>query len=28
VGPVLPGDRLEGGIDGLEPLSLSIGPAD
>lgn len=28
VGPVQPGDRLEGGIDGLEPLSLSIGPAD
>jgi 2-keto-4-pentenoate hydratase/2-oxohepta-3-ene-1,7-dioic acid hydratase (catechol pathway) len=28
VGPVVPGDRIEGGIDGLEPLSLSIGPAE
>lgn len=25
VGPVAPGDRLEGAIDGLEPVSLAIG---
>lgn len=28
VGPVGPGDRIEGGIDGLAPISLSIGPAE
>ncbi len=28
VGPVAPGDHLEGGIDGLGPLSLTIGPAE
>ena len=28
VGPVGPGDRLEGSIDGLAPVSLTIGPAD
>ncbi len=28
VGPVEPGDVLTGGVDGLEPLSLTIGPAE
>jgi fumarylpyruvate hydrolase len=28
VGPVVPGDRIEGGIDGLDPLALTIGPAE
>lgn len=28
VGPVVPGDVLEGTIDGLEPLRVTIGPAD
>lgn len=28
VGPVLPGDAIEGGIDGLDPISLNIGPAE
>jgi fumarylpyruvate hydrolase len=28
VGPVVPGDVLEGSIDGLEPVKLSIGPAE
>jgi fumarylpyruvate hydrolase len=28
VGPVQPGDVLEGGIDGLDPISLNIGPAE
>lgn len=28
VGPVVPGDVLTGGIDGLEPIRLTIGPAD
>lgn len=28
VGPVLAGDLLEGGIDGLAPISLRIGPAE
>lgn len=28
VGPVRPGDRIEGGVDGLHPLSLEIGPAE
>jgi len=28
VGPVLPGDRLEGGIDGLEPVRLEIAARD
>jgi fumarylpyruvate hydrolase len=28
VGPVLPGDRLAGQIDGLAPLAFTIGPAE
>jgi fumarylpyruvate hydrolase len=28
VGPIVPGDRLDGAIDGLAPLSLTIGPAE
>jgi len=28
VGAVLPGDRITGGIDGLDPVSLTIGPPD
>lgn len=28
VGPVVAGDRIEGGIDGLDPISLTIGPAE
>ncbi len=28
VGPVLPGDKLTGGIDGLAPLELTIGAAE
>lgn len=28
VGPVLPGDRITGGIDGLAPIELTIGPAE
>ena len=28
VGAVVPGDRLEGRIDGLAPVTLSVGPAD
>lgn len=28
VGPVKPGDQLEGGIDGLTPISLSIGVSE
>ena len=28
VGPVVPGDRLEGTIDGLDPVRLEIGPAE
>lgn len=28
VGPIAPGDRLEGAIDGLEPISLAIGDAE
>jgi fumarylpyruvate hydrolase len=28
VGAVLPGDIITGGIDGLEPISLTIGPAE
>jgi len=28
VGPVAPGDRLEGSIDGLDPIRLEIGPAE
>lgn len=28
VGPVQPGDAIAGGIDGLDPISLNIGPAD
>ncbi|RCW21990.1 fumarylpyruvate hydrolase [Ciceribacter lividus] len=28
VGPVVAGDRITGGIDGLEPIELSIGPAE
>lgn len=28
VGPVVAGDVIEGGIDGLDPISLTIGPAD
>jgi fumarylpyruvate hydrolase len=28
VGPVAPGDRLEGRIDGLEPIALEIGPPE
>jgi fumarylpyruvate hydrolase len=27
VGPVVPGDKITGGIDGLEPISLKIGKA-
>ncbi|SIQ74841.1 fumarylpyruvate hydrolase [Paracoccus thiocyanatus] len=27
VGPVQPGDRLAGGVEGLEPVELTIGPA-
>jgi fumarylpyruvate hydrolase len=25
VGPVVPGDKIAGGIDGLDPISLKIG---
>lgn len=28
VGPVVPGDRITGGIDGLSPVALSIGPPE
>jgi fumarylpyruvate hydrolase len=28
VGPVLPGDKLAGQIDGLAPLAFTIGPAE
>jgi fumarylpyruvate hydrolase len=28
VGPVQPGDRIEGGVEGLESLQFTIGPAD
>lgn len=28
VGPVVPGDTLEGSIDGLVPVSLTVGPAE
>ena len=28
VGPVVAGDQITGGIDGLEPISLKIGPAE
>lgn len=28
VGPVLPGDRLVGTVEGLSPLTVAIGPAD
>jgi len=28
VGAVLPGDRITGGIAGLDPVSLTIGPPD
>ncbi|MBV0911113.1 fumarylacetoacetate hydrolase family protein [Anianabacter salinae] len=28
VGPVVPGDRLRGGIDGLDPVTLEIGRAE
>ena len=28
VGPVVTGDRLSGGIEGLAPVELSIGPAE
>lgn len=28
VGPIAPGDRLHGAIDGLSPVELSIGPAE
>jgi len=28
VGAVVPGDKITGGIDGLDPISLSIGPAE
>lgn len=28
VGPVSPGDRIIGGIDGLDPVALTIGPAE
>jgi fumarylpyruvate hydrolase len=28
VGKLVAGDRLEGGIDGLEPITLAIGPAE
>lgn len=28
VGPVVAGDRIDGGIDGIEPLALTIGPAE
>ena len=28
VGPVAPGDVLHGKIEGLEPLTLTIGPAE
>ena len=28
VGPVAPGDRLVGTIDGLDPVELAIGPAE
>lgn len=28
VGPVQPGDRLEGGVEGLSPISLTIGAAE
>lgn len=27
VGPVQPGDRITGGVDGLDPIELTIGPA-
>ncbi|MCB2060303.1 MAG: fumarylacetoacetate hydrolase family protein, partial [Novosphingobium sp.] len=28
VGPIAPGDRLVGSIDGLDPVELGIGPAE
>lgn len=28
VGPVEPGDHLSGGVDGLRPISLTLGPAE
>lgn len=28
VGPVVAGDRITGGIDGLDPIALTIGPAE
>jgi fumarylpyruvate hydrolase len=28
VGPVVPGDRLEGTIEGLAPLEVTIGPRE
>ena len=28
VGPIAPGDRLVGRIDGLDPVELTIGPAE
>ena len=28
VGPIAPGDRLVGSVDGLEPVELTIGPAE
>ena len=28
VGPVVAGDRITGGIDGLSPIALTIGPAE
>jgi fumarylpyruvate hydrolase len=28
VGPVLPGDRIQGRIDGLAPVTLAVGPAE
>ena len=28
VGPVVPGDRLEGRVEGLEPVRLTIAPAE
>ena len=28
VGPVVAGDRVTGGIDGLDPVELAIGPAE
>jgi fumarylpyruvate hydrolase len=28
VGPVSPGDTMTGDIDGLDPVSLTLGPAE